>query len=67
MAVGGHKTGLGRTQRRHPGYALPDRFECEFVKRAEVQTAQGKLYLLVAIDRTSKFAFVEALMTLRRP
>src|ERR1700758_2682385 len=26
---------------------------------AEVQTAQGKLYLLVAIDRTSKFAFVE--------
>src|SRR6201993_3101553 len=26
---------------------------------AEVQTAEGKLYLLVAIDRTSKFAFVE--------
>ena len=26
---------------------------------AEVQTAQGKLYLIVAIDRTSKFAFVE--------
>ncbi|MFN3734955.1 IS481 family transposase [Comamonas testosteroni] len=26
---------------------------------AEVQTAQGKLYLLVAIDRTSKFAFIE--------
>jgi len=26
---------------------------------AEVQTAQGKLYLFVAIDRTSKFAFVE--------
>ena len=26
---------------------------------AEVRTAQGKLYLLVAIDRTSKFAFVE--------
>ena len=25
---------------------------------AEVQTAQGKLYLFVAIDRTSKFAFV---------
>jgi len=24
-----------------------------------VRTAQGKLYLLVAIDRTSKFAFVE--------
>jgi transposase InsO family protein len=26
---------------------------------AEVRTAQGKIYLLVAIDRTSKFAFVE--------
>ena len=26
---------------------------------AEVQTEQGKLYLLVAIDRTSKFAYVE--------
>src|ERR1700712_616893 len=26
---------------------------------AEVHTEQGKLYLLVAIDRTSKFAFVE--------
>jgi hypothetical protein len=26
---------------------------------AEVRTAQGRLYLLVAIDRTTKFAFVE--------
>ena len=26
---------------------------------AEVRTEQGKLYLLVAIDRTTKFAFVE--------
>ena len=26
---------------------------------AEVRTEQGKLYLLVAIDRTSKFAFVQ--------
>jgi hypothetical protein len=26
---------------------------------AEVRTEQGKLYMLVAIDRTSKFAFVE--------
>jgi transposase InsO family protein len=26
---------------------------------AELQTAEGKLYLFVAIDRTSKFAFVE--------
>ena len=26
---------------------------------AEVQTAQGKLYLFVAIDRTSKFAYAQ--------
>jgi hypothetical protein len=26
---------------------------------AEVRTAQGKIYLIVALDRTSKFAFVE--------
>jgi hypothetical protein len=26
---------------------------------AEVRTAEGKLYLLVAIDRTSKFAYAE--------
>jgi len=26
---------------------------------AEVQTAEGKLYLFVAIDRTSKFAYIE--------
>ena len=26
---------------------------------AEVQTAEGRLYLYVAIDRTSKFAFVQ--------
>ena len=26
---------------------------------AEVQTAEGKLYLFVGIDRTSKFAYVE--------
>ena len=29
------------------------------VDLAEVRTEQGKLYLLVAIDRTSKLAFVE--------
>ena len=26
---------------------------------AEVRTAEGKLYLFVAIDRTSKFAFIQ--------
>jgi Integrase core domain len=30
---------------------------------AEVQTAEGKLYLYVAIDRTSKFAFVQLVKT----
>jgi transposase-like protein len=29
------------------------------VDLAEVRTAEGKLYLFVAIDRTSKFTFVE--------
>ena len=30
-----------------------------YIDIAEVQTAEGKLYLYVAIDRTSKFAFVQ--------
>ncbi|SFG79977.1 Integrase core domain-containing protein [Methylobacterium gossipiicola] len=30
-----------------------------YIDLAEVHTAQGRLYLLVAIDRTTKFAFVE--------
>ena len=30
-----------------------------YIDIAEVQTAEGKLYLYVAIDRTSKFAFVK--------
>jgi transposase InsO family protein len=30
-----------------------------YIDIAEVQTAEGRLYLFVAIDRTSKFAFVE--------
>ena len=33
---------------------------------AEVRTAEGKLYLLVAIDRTSEFAFVELRETVSR-
>ena len=32
---------------------------CFHIDIAEVQTAQGRLYLLVAIDRVTKFAFVE--------
>ena len=34
---------------------------------AEVRTAEGKLYLFVAIDRTSKFAFVELHEKATRP
>ena len=38
---------------------------------AEVRTAQGKLYLLVAIDRTSKFAaaieYHDSLITTGKP
>lgn len=34
---------------------------------AEVQTAEGKLYLYVAIDRTSKFAFVQVVRKLVEP
>jgi transposase len=34
---------------------------------AEVRTEQGKLYMFVAIDRTSKFAFVELHERRRRP
>jgi transposase InsO family protein len=33
---------------------------------AEVQTAEGKLYLFVAIDRTSKFAFVQLVVKASR-
>ena len=32
---------------------------CFHIDIAEIHTEQGKLYLLVGIDRTSKFAFVE--------
>jgi IS30 family transposase len=33
---------------------------------AEIQTAEGKLYLFVAIDRTSKFAFVQRVESANR-
>ena len=45
------------------GEASPKRkfkaYPIGYIDIAEVRTAQGKLYLIVAIDRTSKFAFVE--------
>ena len=49
--VEGSQPGRKKFQRYPIGYFHID--------LAEVRTAEGKLYLLVAIDRTSKFAFVE--------
>ena len=43
--------------RRRPSKAYPIGFF--HIDIAEIQTAEGKLYLFVAIDRTSKFAFVQ--------
>ena len=48
---GGSKPGKKKFQPYPIGYFHID--------LAEVRTAEGKLYLFVAIDRTSKFAFVE--------
>jgi len=49
--VEGSKPGRKKFERYPIGYFHVD--------LAEVRTAEGKLYLFVAIDRTSKFAFVE--------
>jgi hypothetical protein len=49
--VEGSKPGRKKFERYPIGYFHID--------LAEVRTAEGKLYLFVAIDRTSKFAFVE--------
>jgi hypothetical protein len=49
--VEGNKLGRKKFERYPIGYFHVD--------LAEVRTAEGKLYLFVAIDRTSKFAFVE--------
>jgi hypothetical protein len=48
---GSSKPGRKKFERYPIGYFQVD--------LAEVRTAEGKLYLFVAIDRTSKFAFVE--------
>ncbi len=67
------RSSLHRCLQRHGISCLPDvegdkpaikKFRsypigCFHVDIAEVQTAQGKLYLYVAIDRTSKFAYVQ--------
>jgi hypothetical protein len=50
-----------RSGGRKPGRKKFDSYPIGFfhIDLAEVRTAEGKLYLFVAIDRTSKFAFVE--------
>ena len=67
------RSSLHRCLQRHGISRLPDVEDGKGIKRkfktypigyfhidiAEVRTAQGKLYLFVAIDRTSKFAFTE--------
>jgi len=67
------RSSLHRCLQRHGSSRLPDvdgdkpdkrKFKAYplgyfHIDIAEVHTAQGKLYLLVAVDRTSKFAFVE--------
>ena len=68
------RSSLHRCLHRHGISRLPDAAQGEkpvkkkfkhypigyfYMDIAEVQTAQGKLYLFVAIDRTSKFAFVQ--------
>jgi len=67
------RSALHRCLQRHGISRLPDmegdkpkrskfkRYPIGFfhIDIAEVQTAEGKLYLFVAIDRTSKFAFVQ--------
>ena len=67
------RSSLHRCLQRHGISRLPDVEDGKGIKRkfktypigyfhidiAEVRSAQGRLYLLVAIDRTSKFAFTE--------
>ena len=67
------RSSLHRCLQRHGISRLPDVEDGKGVKRkfkaypigyfhvdiAEVRTAEGRLYLFVAIDRTSKFAFTE--------
>src|SRR5918992_6234819 len=67
------RSSLHRCLQRHGISRLPDtdgekphrsKFKCYpigffHIDIAEVQTAEGKLYMFVAIDRTSKFAFAQ--------
>src|SRR5207302_1909659 len=57
--------GQGRGCRQAKIQSLPDRLF--HIDIAELRTAEGKLYLFVAIDRTSKFAFVTLYEKADRP
>ena len=56
--------GIGRLQQIEGGKPTKSKFKAYLlgffhIDIAEVQTAEGKLYLFVGIDRTGKFAFVQ--------
>jgi len=56
--------GISRLPEVEGGTSKTKKFDCYpigffHVDLAEVRTAEGKLYLFVAIDRTSKFAFIQ--------
>ncbi|MBB4367127.1 hypothetical protein GGD65_008203 [Bradyrhizobium sp. CIR18] len=56
--------GISRLQEVEGGKPSKNKFKAHpidyfHIDIAELQTAEGKLYLYVAIDRTSKFAFVQ--------
>jgi hypothetical protein len=58
------RNGIGRLPDLEGDKPTKKRFKTDpigffHIDLAEVQTAEGKLYLFVAIDRTSKFAFVQ--------
>ena len=74
------RSSLHRCLQRHEISRLPDTRDRSQKKRfkrypigyfhldiAEVQTEEGKLYLFVAIDRTSKFTYVEVYEQANRP
>jgi transposase InsO family protein len=56
--------GISRLPEVEGGKSKTKKFDCYpigffHIDLAEVRTAEGKLYLFVAIDRTSKFAFIQ--------
>src|SRR5262249_36469656 len=54
MPVGGHQTGLGRTQHRYPRDALADGFECKLVKRVDYRLSDACSGILQHPDTAKK-------------